>query len=66
LATLLGEVAEQGANIIDVDHRRQDPRLRLGEVEISMSVETRGAAHADRLTSALRTAGYTVTMSPTS
>jgi hypothetical protein len=26
-----------------------------------MSVETRGAAHADRLTGALRAAGYTVT-----
>jgi threonine dehydratase len=62
LAQLLAEVAEQGANIVDVDHRRQDPRLRLGEVEISMSVETRGAAHADRLTSALRAAGYTITV----
>jgi threonine dehydratase len=61
LAKLLGEVAAHGANIVDVDHRRQDPRLRLGEVEISMSVETRGAAHADRLTGALRAAGYTVT-----
>jgi threonine dehydratase len=61
LAKLLGEVAALGANIVDVDHRRQDPRLRLGEVEISMSVETRGAAHADRLTGALREAGYTVT-----
>ena len=63
LAELLGEVAGQGANVLDVDHRRQDPRLRLGEVEIAMSVETRGAAHADRLTSALRAAGYTVAVS---
>jgi len=62
LAKLLGEVAAHGANIVDVDHRRQDPRLALGEVEISMSVETRGAAHADRLTGALRAAGYTVTL----
>jgi threonine dehydratase len=65
LAMLLGLVAGQGANIVDVDHRRQDPRLRLGEVEISMSVETRGAAHADQLTSALRAAGYTVVAAPT-
>jgi hypothetical protein len=28
-------------------------------------VETRGAAHADRLTSALRAAGYTVVVPPT-
>jgi len=65
LARLLSQVAEHGANILDVDHRRQDPRLRLGEVEISMSVETRGAAHADRLTSGLRAAGYTVVGTPT-
>jgi threonine dehydratase len=64
LAKLLSEVAAHGANVVDVDHRRKDPRLRLGEVEVAMSVETRGAAHADRLTSALRAAGYTVT--PTS
>jgi threonine dehydratase len=64
LAKLLTEVAEHGANILDVDHRRQDPRLRLGEVEISMSVETRGAAHADRLTGGLRAAGYTVVAMP--
>jgi threonine dehydratase len=61
LARLLAQIAEHGANVVDVAHRRQDPRLRLGEVEVALSVETRGAEHSDRLVTALRSAGYTVT-----
>jgi threonine dehydratase len=61
LASLLSLIAEHGANVVDVEHRRHDPRLRLGEVEVALSVETRGADHSDRLVTALRAAGYTVT-----
>jgi threonine dehydratase len=63
LAQVLAEIAAQGANVHDVEHRRHDPRLRLGEVEVSLSVETRGAEHSDRLLTALRRAGYTVDLS---
>ena len=66
LAELLTEIAAQGANVDDVEHQRHDPRLRLGEVEVSLSVETRGAEHSDRLLTSLRNSGYTVTMSGTS
>jgi threonine dehydratase len=61
LARLLTQIAERGANVLDVEHRRHDPRLRLGEVEVALSVETRGAEHSDRLVTALRAGGYTVT-----
>ncbi|MER7275452.1 threonine ammonia-lyase [Dactylosporangium sp. NPDC000244] len=61
LAKLLTYIAEQGANVVDVAHRRQDSRLQLGEVELGLSVETRGSEHSDRLVNALRSAGYTVT-----
>jgi threonine dehydratase len=61
LARVLSQIAEHGANVVDVSHRRQDPTLRLGEVEVALSVETRGAEHSDRLVTALRAAGYTVT-----
>ncbi|MEV8511268.1 threonine ammonia-lyase [Dactylosporangium sp. NPDC051484] len=61
LAKLLTCIAEHGANVVDVAHRRQDSRLALGEVELGLSVETRGAEHSDRLIGALRSAGYTVT-----
>jgi threonine dehydratase len=61
LAALLTLIGDHGANVDDVAHRRHDPRLRLGEVEVELSVETRGAEHSDRLLGAVRQAGYTVT-----
>ncbi len=61
LASVLAQIAELGGNVVDVAHERHDPRLRLGEVEVDLSVETRGAEHSDRLVGALRAAGYTVT-----
>ena len=60
LAALLTLVGHHGANVDDVVHRRHDSRLRLGEVEVDLSVETRGAEHSDRLLGAIRQAGYTV------
>ncbi len=63
LAALLTLIGKQGANVDDVVHRRHDARLRLGEVEVDLSVEIRGAEHSDILVSALREAGYEVTFS---
>jgi len=61
LAQLLTLIGERGANVVDVAHRRHDPELNLGEVEIDLSVETRGEDHADELIDALRAAGNRVT-----
>jgi threonine dehydratase len=61
LAQLLTLIGERGANVVDVAHRRHDPELNLGEVEIDVSVETRGDEHADQLIEALRGAGNRVT-----
>lgn len=60
LASLLAEIAEHRANVVDVEHQRANPHLRLGEVEVALSVETRGVEHSDALISALRTSGYQV------
>jgi threonine dehydratase len=60
LASLLGQIAEHRANVVDVEHQRQNPHLGLGEVEVALSVETRGSAHSDELVAALRASGYTV------
>ncbi|GIE86791.1 threonine ammonia-lyase [Actinoplanes regularis] len=62
LARMLAEIAEQRANIVDVVHSRQSPRLGFGEVEVALSVETRGPAHSSALISALREAGYRVAL----
>ncbi|MEV4533780.1 threonine ammonia-lyase [Asanoa sp. NPDC049518] len=60
LANLLGQIADQHANVVDVVHQRQNPRLRLGEVEVALSVETRGSEHSDQVVGALRASGYVV------
>jgi threonine dehydratase len=60
LASLLSEIAEHRGNVVDVEHQRQNPHLRLGEVEVALSVETRGSEHSDKLISALRASGYRV------
>lgn len=64
LATVLSQIAELGGNVVDVSHQRYDPRLRIGEVEVAVSVETRGAGHAEELLGALRTAGHQVDVLP--
>ncbi len=42
LARLLTAIAGHRANVVDVFHSRQNPRLGFGEVEVALSVETRG------------------------
>jgi threonine dehydratase len=61
LASLLALIAEHRANVVDVQHQRVSPRLRLGEVEVALSVETRGPEHAEKLIGVMRANGYEVT-----
>ena len=63
LARLLGLVAELGANVVDVEHSRTTSHLDLGEVEVALSVETRGAEHRVELLAALGAAGHAVSLS---
>ncbi|HKN97976.1 MAG TPA: threonine ammonia-lyase [Pseudonocardiaceae bacterium] len=60
LAALLRLVGELGANVLDVEHSRVAGALRLGEVDISLDLETRGPEHCAQVTTALHDAGYTV------
>ncbi|WP_199515626.1 threonine ammonia-lyase [Nucisporomicrobium flavum] len=64
LARLLTEIAGHRANIVDVLHSRHNPRLHFGEVEVQLSVETRGPDHSAALIGALRDSGYAVTLLP--
>ncbi|MDX6323969.1 MAG: threonine dehydratase, partial [Nocardioidaceae bacterium] len=61
LATLLKELADVQANVLDVVHSRTSAQLHLGEVDVDLQVETRGEAHAKQLLSHLRGCGYSVT-----
>jgi threonine dehydratase len=60
LAELLAELAGQRANVLDIAHVRHDAALRVGDVEVSLTVETDGPDHSERALKALRAAGYSV------
>jgi threonine dehydratase len=60
LAALLGLLAELGANVLDVEHSRTTSHLDLGEVEVALSMETRGEDHRATLLAALRAAEHDV------
>jgi threonine dehydratase len=58
LATLLGRLADLGANVLDVGHERVDPRLHLDEAEVLLHLETKGPLHCEEVLSGLRRYGY--------
>ena len=60
LAQLLAELADAGANVLEVSHDRTTASLHLGEVEVRLQLETRGLAHADAVLARLREHGYHV------
>ena len=51
-------VAEAGGNVVDVAHMREGFDLHVRESAVELVLETRGRAHADRVMTALREAGY--------
>jgi threonine dehydratase len=54
LASLLTKVGELGANVLDVEHSRISGALALGEVDVSLKLETRGPEHCVEIRKALR------------
>jgi threonine dehydratase len=58
LAQLLNELAAVDVNVVDVEHGRTSPGLGLGEVEVAITLETRGPDHAQTVLSRLSAAGY--------
>jgi threonine dehydratase len=60
LAKLLGDLADLGANVLEVAHERLAPRLHVDEAEVVLQVETRGPEHCGEVIGALRAAGYTL------
>lgn len=60
LHRLLGLIAEAGANIVGVEHHREGVAVHLGEVEVALQIETRGAEHIDELVQMLAAAGYSL------
>jgi threonine dehydratase len=63
LAKLLGDLADLGANVLEVGHERLVPRLHVEEVEVVVVAETRGPAHCEEVLGALRAGGYSLAFS---
>jgi threonine dehydratase len=57
---LLSLVGELGGNVFDVVHSRVGSSLSLGDVEVALRLETRGAEHCDAIVTALGDAGFRV------
>src|SRR5690242_7761632 len=58
LERLTGVIARERSNIIQVVHDRAYFGVHLGEAKIDVTMETRGAEHAEELMRRLRSAGY--------
>jgi threonine dehydratase len=55
-------VADQGANIHEIVHTRGFSRAEIGESEITLTLETFGSQHITAVITALKNAGYQVTV----
>jgi threonine dehydratase len=60
LARLTRAVADLGANVHEITHRRDFADISVGDVVIVMHLETRGRAHAQAIVGALEAQGLVV------
>ncbi len=60
LAHLTGMVAQAGANVLEIAHRRAFAEISVGEVGIVMHLETRGRAHVEEIKKLLEADGLRV------
>ena len=60
LAELVARVAELAANVISVEHLRTTQGLSVGEVDVSLHLETRGPEHCEQVAAGLQASGFRV------
>lgn len=61
LAALASAVAAMNLNVLAVEHHRSGLDLAVDQVEVMLTLETLGPAHASEVTGALGSAGFTAT-----
>jgi threonine dehydratase len=61
LARLLTLFAENGANLVEVEHVREGVDLHVRETGVQAVLEVKGPDHAEAVVAAVRAAGYDVT-----
>ena len=60
LARLTAQIAEERANILQIEHDRAFSRQPIGSSEVALTLETSGRKHIDAIKQRLESAGYTV------
>jgi threonine dehydratase len=60
LAGVLATVAAEKANVLEVHHERAFLKGPIGDTEIELTLDTRGASHSEQLLAALKAKGYSV------
>ncbi|MFF7944472.1 threonine ammonia-lyase [Nocardia gamkensis] len=60
LGALLAVIGKTSASVVDVAHSRTGTWLAVDEVEVALTLETRGSDHRDDVLTALANAGYAV------
>ena len=60
LASLVSRLGSLSANVLDIEHSRISGALALGEVDVEISLETRGPEHREQVVTQLGTAGFSV------
>ncbi len=63
LGALLAVIGKTSASVVDVAHSRTGTWLAVDEVEVALTLETRGPDHRDDVLTALANAGYAVRVS---
>jgi threonine dehydratase len=58
LALLLTAIADEGANVLEVDHVREGVALAVRQTGVGLVLETRGSEHARRLLERVRAKGF--------
>ncbi|MFN3235668.1 MAG: threonine ammonia-lyase [Pseudomonadales bacterium] len=61
LEELLGIYRELGANVLEVQHHRFSSQAPVGQIGVSVTVETRNQAHIDEINETLQHRGYPTT-----
>jgi threonine dehydratase len=60
LARLATVIGEHGANIVEIEHRRDLPALQLRRARLEVTLQTRDRAHVDEVVAALVAEGWPV------
>ena len=60
LARLTAQLAEERANILQIEHDRAFAGQPIGSTEVELTLETSGRKHIDAIKQRLESAGYSV------